>query len=113
MLPCVLNAARNADGFKFIESDVVSFLAHSRAMRWRGQVTTPAEESGSGGAVVAEAAHAEGGGLGVLVVAPSDSLRTAMDILVRERVHRVYVVDAANKPVGVVSIKDVIHALVS
>lgn len=48
-----------------------------------------------------------------LVVKPTDSLATALRLIVTAKVHRVYIVDSDSKPVGIVSATDVLALALS
>jgi CBS domain-containing protein len=46
-----------------------------------------------------------------ITVQPDDTLETVMKTVVENRIHRVYLVDASFKPIGVISLVDIIQAL--
>jgi len=49
----------------------------------------------------------------VVTVKPSDTLETVIKKLAEYKIHRVYIVDDHKKPVGVISLKDVLHEIIN
>jgi CBS-domain-containing membrane protein len=58
------------------------------------------------------AAHHDPSHPRVVSVTPKDNLATVLNLLVRFRLHRVYIVDEHHKPVGVVTLTDILQELV-
>merc|ERR1712086_478775 len=50
---------------------------------------------------------------GGAVVGPSDPISAVFEAMDRHRVHRVCVLDASNRPIGVISIKDLLNAMLN
>ena len=50
---------------------------------------------------------------GGAVVGPSDPISAVFEAMDRHRVHRVFVLDASNRPIGVISIKDLLNAMLN
>ena len=65
--------------------------------------------AGGGG----DSSSSSGGGRPVVSVVPSDSLATVVEMMVVAGVKRVHVVDRARRPIGVVTVSDVLRLLLS
>jgi CBS domain-containing protein len=48
-----------------------------------------------------------------ITVFPTDSLETVIRLLVASKVHRVYIVDSARRPIGIISVTDIIRVLLA
>jgi len=48
----------------------------------------------------------------IVTVKPDDTLETVIKKLAEHKIHRVYIVDEQKKPVGVISLKDVLHEII-
>jgi hypothetical protein len=129
-----LRCLRSADDFDLLGLPVIRF-AHARwasEQRLEQRVSSGGEAGGETGAqqaqqapepptpgVSAEQQQAAAGaqaaqapkGLrpAVVTVAPEDTLLRVMEVLVAHKLHRVYVADERAKPVGVVTITDVLR----
>jgi len=60
-----------------------------------------------------EYAEKDGRPRSVVFVKPTDTLETAIRVLAEHKIHRVYVVDDEHKPIGIISLKDILLQVVS
>lgn len=87
----MLTGVADSHGFDFVGLTVAQFVE-----RLRNEVDERSEERFWG-------SH---------VVRPENNLEFVVDKMHEYHVHRVYVIDEENRPIGVISIKDVLSALV-